>query len=475
MTTTGLPTPNRGPTRFDELNDVLEELVTVARRVLANNFIGAYLQGSFALDTGDLASDCDFLVVTRGPVTPVQELGLRAFHDELPTREGFWNRHMEGSYAPADDLKTLSGLGRDWLYIDHGWREMQWHQHCNSAVARWILHECGVTLAGPPAKEVVDALPEGVLRETMRVEIPAFAADLLSWIPDIAGFQRYAVDMLCRMWFTFETEEVALKSDSVRWALRRLDARWHPLLQNAIDDRLLGFDPKQRPAKHFVDATLEFAELITASVQDNSLNQRPDHEIERRSLPPSVIYLIGSLAVGKFTVAKAIAEINGAAVVDNQLINLPIFSLLTEWPDAEVTDGMWREIDFVRDAVFRMIEEVVPRSVSYVLTNALEDDPESHALYERVKRIAASRGSTFLPVMLTCELEEQLRRIPEPARTQRMKIDDLERARHYIESTTFFNPNEEDVFTVDTTSSEPSRIAELILEELRERESSGSS
>jgi len=29
--------------------------------------------------------------------------------------------------------------------------------------------------------------------------------------------------------------------------------------------------------------------------------------------------------VGKFTVAKAIAEINGAAVVDNQLINLPIF------------------------------------------------------------------------------------------------------------------------------------------------------
>ena len=136
---------------------------------------------------------------------------------------------------------------------------------------------------------------------------------------------------------------------------------------------------------------------------------------------------------------------------------------------------MWREIDFVRDAVFRMIEEVVPRSVSYVLTNALEDDPESHALYERVKRITASRGSTFLPVMLTCELEEQLRRIPEPARTQRMKIDDLERARHYIESTTFFNPNEEDVFTVDTTSSEPSRVAELILEELRERYSSGSS
>src|SRR5665213_935709 len=173
-------------------------------------------------------------------------------------------------------------------------------------------------------------------------------------------------------------------------------------------------------------------------------DQRPDHRVGGRSLPPSVIYLIGALAVGKFTVAKAIAEI---------------------------TDGMWREIEFVRDAVFRVIEDVAPRSVSYVLTNALEDDSESHALYERVKGIAASRGSVFLHVVLMCELEEQLRRIPDPARTQRLKTDDRERARRYIESTTFFVPREENLLTIDTTSSEPSRVAELILAELQERNS----
>jgi adenylate kinase family enzyme len=184
-----------------------------------------------------------------------------------------------------------------------------------------------------------------------------------------------------------------------------------------------------------------------------------------------VIYLIGPLAVGKFTVAKAIAGINGAAVVDNQLINLPIFSLLTGWPNVEVTKDMWREIEFVRDAVFRVIEEVAPRSVSYVLTNVLEDEPEAYALYERVKRIAARRGSIFLPVMLTCELEEELRRIPDPARTQRMKTDDPERARQYIQNTTFFAPREEGLLTIDTTSTEPSRVAELILAELLNMES----
>ncbi len=185
-----------------------------------------------------------------------------------------------------------------------------------------------------------------------------------------------------------------------------------------------------------------------------------------RPFPASVIYLLGSLAVGKFTVAKAIAEINGAVVVDNQLINLPIFSLLPGWPDALVTEGMWREIDVVRDAVFRTIEEVTPHSVSYVLTNALEDEPGAYVLYERVKRIAASRGSLFLPVVLTCDREEQLRRITDPSRTQRLKTDNRQRAKEYLENTTSFVPIEDSLLTIDTTTLTPERAAELVLARL---------
>ena len=51
------------PTVFPELNELLLELVAQAGSILEDDFVGAYLTGSFALGAGDVHSDCDFLVV----------------------------------------------------------------------------------------------------------------------------------------------------------------------------------------------------------------------------------------------------------------------------------------------------------------------------------------------------------------------------------------------------------------------------
>ena len=39
-----------------------------------------------------------------------QEAALRELHRDLPHREGLWNRHLEGSYAVAGDLRTTDQL-----------------------------------------------------------------------------------------------------------------------------------------------------------------------------------------------------------------------------------------------------------------------------------------------------------------------------------------------------------------------------
>src|SRR2546422_444207 len=96
------------PTVFPELNELLGDLLARVEAILEENFVGAYLTGSFALGAGDLHSDCDFLVVTEDSVTAEQERALRELHDELPTRSGHWTHHLEGSYAPRAELETLA-------------------------------------------------------------------------------------------------------------------------------------------------------------------------------------------------------------------------------------------------------------------------------------------------------------------------------------------------------------------------------
>ena len=50
------------PTRFSDLNQLLTDLTTSVRLRLGDNFVGVYLQGSFAVGDADEDSDVDFMV-----------------------------------------------------------------------------------------------------------------------------------------------------------------------------------------------------------------------------------------------------------------------------------------------------------------------------------------------------------------------------------------------------------------------------
>jgi aminoglycoside adenylyltransferase-like protein len=235
------------PTAYPELDEVLAGLVDATRGILGRCFVGAYLQGSFALGAGDLASDCDFLVVTDRAVTGEEYAELAALHAELPTRPGHWTRHLEGSYPVLDELRGLDAVGRPWPFIDHGSRELARDPHCNTEVTRWILHEHGITV------------PARALRSRMDTELPGLLAGLESWIRwDVAWCQRYVVIAFCRVLATRATGRVLSKPAALAWAAAELDGRWRPLLEQVYADRA-PFDADERPRPGSVAETLAFA------------------------------------------------------------------------------------------------------------------------------------------------------------------------------------------------------------------------
>jgi hypothetical protein len=258
------------PTVFPELNELLGELVARVESILGDAFVGAYLTGSFALGAADVHSDCDFLVVTEDRVTAEHERALRQLHDEIPTRSGHWPHDLEGSYAPRADLATLAALDKQWLYIDRGWREMQWSTHCNTEDVRWTLRERGITLAGPDPRELVAEVSADALRGRMPPLIENFLPDLFSWTSfDVAWAQRYAVTSLCRMLYTLDAGEVASKQVALEWAKHALIPAWHDLIQQVLDDRVLGWDPNDRPRTGTVEATIAFAEYAKERTADS--------------------------------------------------------------------------------------------------------------------------------------------------------------------------------------------------------------
>jgi hypothetical protein len=237
--------------------------------VLGENLVGIYLTGSFALGGGDAASDCDFLVVKDGALTSEEERALRELHEEIPSWPGYWASNLEGSYAPRGDLETLGALGRPWLFVDRGTREMEWSAHCNAEDVRWVVYNRPYVLVGRNPREFCCEIPAPVLQTAMRPQIVNLLGDVRSWAPlDIIWTQRYLVETACRMLYTLERGEVITKPGALDWAAGALPAEWRDLIGQVREDRLVRWNAPP-PA-----GSMERAVALVEYVQARELSSR---------------------------------------------------------------------------------------------------------------------------------------------------------------------------------------------------------
>jgi len=235
-------------TAFPELNELLTMFVRRVEAILEEDLVGVYLVGSFALGGGDAASDCDFLVVTAGPVGRVHERALRRLHQEIPDWPSYWAYNLEGSYAPQADLRTLSAVARRWLYVNRGGRTMEWSSHCNTEDVRSVLRERPLVVAGADPREFACEVPATTLAREMPRLIEHFLDDLLTWTSfEVSWAQRYAVEASSRMLYTLEHGEVVSKRHALDWAGIALPTEWRDLLDQVRQDRFVRWDDPPRP------------------------------------------------------------------------------------------------------------------------------------------------------------------------------------------------------------------------------------
>jgi hypothetical protein len=258
------------PTAFPDLNEVLRDLTAGVEALgIAGSpgatLVGVYLHGSFALGGADSDSDVDFLVVINNDLDDEQEQEIRDLHRRLATDGRHWSGHLEGSYAPIDELRRYDPARPPWLYVNNGASEMERDTHDNSAVVRWILRKGGIALTGAPAASLVDELPRGALATETRATLAdwrAFVEDEPHAL-DNAWEQTHAVTQHCRFLFAVEHHAVATKPQAVRWAIDRVGPQWSSLLERALIDRARPWERYGKPTDPALpQPTLAFMALV---------------------------------------------------------------------------------------------------------------------------------------------------------------------------------------------------------------------
>jgi len=184
---------------------------------------------------------------------------------------------------------------------------------------------------------------------------------------------------------------------------------------------------------------------------------------------PAIVHLVGFPAVGKYTIAKEVAQLaerqgEHFVVIDNHHTNNVIFAALDVDGVRKLPPGVWDRVREVREALLRTIEELSPREWSFIFTNVLtEHDPGDAEVADRLVSLAARRSSPYVPIRITCETEELLRRVANADRRERLKWIDPDGVRSYVGATQLISLGEHAPIDIDVTYLSPVEGARQIL------------
>jgi predicted nucleotidyltransferase len=256
---------NAQPTPYPELDAVLQELVSSIQDILRDNFVGAYLQGSFAIGDFDQHSDADFIIVTHEDLNDEQVAALQRMHERIYHLPVSWAQHLEGSYFPKELLKDYTQRGGEVWYVDHGATVIIRHKHCNTLVVRWTLREKGVTLHGPPPVTLVDPIPVELLRKEILEVITDWGQEILSDPERFNNrfYQAFILHSYCRMLHSLHVGNPDSKRAGTQWAKANLDPSWSDLIDRSWAGRPNPAVSVRQPADpHDYARTLEFVRYV---------------------------------------------------------------------------------------------------------------------------------------------------------------------------------------------------------------------
>ena len=155
-----------------------------------------------------------------------------------------------------------------------------------------------------------------------------------------------------------------------------------------------------------------------------------------------LVFLHGSPAVGKLTVAKALLRLVPGRLFDNHAA-IDLARTLFDFG----APGFWELVENVRHAA---IDAAAQHGVALVVSTFCYAAPDDFAQYDTCETIMRRHGGELLPVFLHCSREEAVRRVGNPDRVDRCKMTSRDGLMRDLDSHTYAPVPRSDCLMLDT-------------------------
>ena len=225
-----------GPTQAGAVEQASAAVAVVRGALTDASVVAIYLYGSAVAGGLRPDSDLDLFVVTdrrlvRGEKSRIVE-GLLPISGR-DTRPAGW-RPIEMTVVAHPDIRPwrypprMELMYGEWLRAElaSGVVDPEPAENPDLGVLITMVRQAGRPLVGPPATDVLDAVPTTDLVRAMVDGLPSLVSDL-------PGDTRNVLLTLARMWTTLETGDIRSKDDAAEWAIERVPDALRPVLARA--------------------------------------------------------------------------------------------------------------------------------------------------------------------------------------------------------------------------------------------------
>lgn len=277
------------PTKYVDINNLLEELLYEIKLVLKDNLKGLYVYGSLALDDFDRdLSDIDLFVITADEINALEFEKLERMHDTFVSKYSKWNNRIEIAYVSLKGLKAFKNNPCLIAIVSPGEPF-----HIKEAGNDWLINlynmsKHSVTLYGQDIKIVIEPISDDEFLEAVKKQVKEWK-DYVVTTKSSRSSQGYAILTLCRALYVCFNRKQASKKEAAQWAIKELPEYADQIkkaLQWRVDYRAKTIDAEETYAE-----TVKFVRFVAEAIEKGQ-----NHLVFRPLMQTDIPFIVAAFA-----------------------------------------------------------------------------------------------------------------------------------------------------------------------------------